>query len=111
VTLGDIIGSQGNTKTERVTHKYRAKSFITVTAEEMKTGAEKDVYFTIAGNLCQNSTLSDVSGSNLDKKDFLGKSDPFLEISRPSSSKPGKWYMVHRTETIKKTLDPQWYIR
>lgn len=49
VTLGDILGSQGNTKTERIHHKYRGKSFITVTAQELKSGAEKDVYFTISG--------------------------------------------------------------
>lgn len=34
-----------------------------------------------------------------------------MEISRPSTSKPGSWTLVHRTETIKKTLDPIWFRR
>jgi hypothetical protein len=42
----------------------------------------------------------------LDKKDFFGKSDPFLEISAMASD--GTWLLVHRTEVIKKTLDPRW---
>ncbi|XP_065064940.1 copine-3-like [Rhopilema esculentum] len=44
--------------------------------------------------------------NKLDKKDFLGKSDPFLEFSR--SSADGGFMLVHRTEVIKNTLDPVW---
>eukprot|EP00118_Oscarella_pearsei_P004773 m.20861 g.20861 ORF g.20861 m.20861 type:complete len:578 (+) comp28096_c0_seq4:2467-4200(+) len=47
-----------------------------------------------------------IGGSHLDKKDFLGKSDPYLEISRGSEG--GSFVLVHRTETIKNTLNPRW---
>lgn len=42
---------------------------ITVTAEELSEGRQDSVYFVI-------------SATNLDRKDFLGKCDPFLKISR-----------------------------
>jgi hypothetical protein len=45
-------------------------------------------------------------GAHLDKKDFFGKSDPFLVISRVLES--GTPVVVYRTEVIKKTLDPVW---
>nr|CAB3233424.1 copine-3 [Phallusia mammillata] len=45
-------------------------------------------------------------GTSLDKKDFFGKSDPYLEIHREGVD--GKWMMVHRTEVIKNTLNPTW---
>ncbi|GFS25336.1 copine-8 [Elysia marginata] len=42
----------------------------------------------------------------LDKKDLFGKSDPFLTFSR--SNEDGSYTVVHRTEVIKKTLNPTW---
>jgi len=47
-----------------------------------------------------------VSGTHLDKKDFLGKSDPYLEISKEGPD--GSWVLIHRTEVIKQNLDPIW---
>jgi len=47
-----------------------------------------------------------IAAKGLDKKDFFGKSDPFLRISR--SRGEGQWMTVHQTEEIKKTLDPIW---
>jgi hypothetical protein len=48
------------------------------------------------------------SGIGLDKKDFgpWGKSDPYLEIV----SQPGgvRSVVVHRTEVIRRTLNPVW---
>ncbi|WAR26496.1 CPNE8-like protein [Mya arenaria] len=38
-----------------------------------------------------------MKGSQLDKKDFFGKSDPYLDFT-----------VVHRTEVIKNTLNPTW---
>ena len=43
-----------------------------------------------------------------DKKDFLGKSDPYLVISRGNPD--GSWSTVHRTEVIKNTLTPTWRV-
>uniref|UniRef100_A0A915DAZ3 C2 domain-containing protein n=1 Tax=Ditylenchus dipsaci TaxID=166011 RepID=A0A915DAZ3_9BILA len=40
------------------------------------------------------------------QKDFFGKSDPFLEFYRILED--GSRQMVHRTEVIKKTVNPEW---
>jgi len=42
----------------------------------------------------------------LDKKDFLGKSDPYLDISR--ANEDGSFTLVDKTEVAKNTLDPLW---
>jgi len=42
----------------------------------------------------------------LDKKDFFGKSDPFVVISKSNES--GEYVVVHKTEVIKNTLNPVW---
>merc|ERR1719225_222062 len=42
----------------------------------------------------------------LDKKDFFGKSDPYLEVSR--STEAGQYAVVHRTEVVMNNLNPQW---
>jgi len=45
-------------------------------------------------------------GTKLDKKDFFGKSDPFVNIYRANEGK--EWTLVKRTEVIKNTLNPSW---
>uniref|UniRef100_A0A8D0ABR6 Copine 3 n=1 Tax=Sander lucioperca TaxID=283035 RepID=A0A8D0ABR6_SANLU len=47
----------------------------------------------------------EVAGRKLDKKDFFGKSDPFLEFYKPTET---GWQLAHRTEVIKNTLNPVW---
>ncbi|RXG67368.1 Synaptotagmin-3 [Armadillidium vulgare] len=47
-----------------------------------------------------------VAAKDLDKKDFLGKSDPFLVLSR--SLQDNVFVPVHKTEVIKKNLNPNW---
>ncbi|ESN89865.1 hypothetical protein HELRODRAFT_91316 [Helobdella robusta] len=42
----------------------------------------------------------------LDRKDFFGKSDPFLVISRVNEDQT--YTVVHKTEVIKQTLKPTW---
>ncbi|CAL8259959.1 unnamed protein product [Merluccius merluccius] len=71
--------------------KPAGKGTITITAQELSDN--------------RIITLS-LSGRKLDKKDFFGKSDPYLEFHKPGED--GKWMLVHRTEVIKKTLDPVW---
>jgi len=46
------------------------------------------------------------SAKKLDKMDFFGKSDPYMEISR--STECNQYVLVHRTEVIKSNLSPQW---
>ncbi|CAM9803231.1 unnamed protein product [Lampetra planeri] len=54
---------------------------------------------------CQFITLQ-LEGKSLDKKDWFGKSDPFLELYKQTSI--GKWKLVYRTEVHKNTLNPRW---
>ncbi|VDL81179.1 unnamed protein product [Nippostrongylus brasiliensis] len=46
------------------------------------------------------------SAKKLDKKDLFGKSDPFLNIYRVNDD--GSRMLAHRTDVIKKDLNPQW---
>lgn len=58
------------------------KGFIVLTAEEL--AALKD------------EVIIQFSGHKLDKKDFFGKSDPFLVIAKSQES--GDFSVVHKTE-------------
>jgi len=46
------------------------------------------------------------SAKGLDKKDFFGKSDPYLEIGR--STECSQYAIVHRSEVVKSNLSPSW---
>jgi hypothetical protein len=50
--------------------------------------------------------IKGIYGQHLDKKDFFGKSDPFLRISK--AREDNTFVSVHQTEVIKSTLDPRW---
>jgi len=50
--------------------------------------------------------LMDISGKDLEKKDVLGKSDPYFTISKKTSN--GKWLKVYQSTIIKNTLNPDW---
>uniref|UniRef100_A0A3Q3W508 C2 domain-containing protein n=1 Tax=Mola mola TaxID=94237 RepID=A0A3Q3W508_MOLML len=45
-------------------------------------------------------------GNKLDKKDFFGKSDPFLVFYR--SNEDSTFTICHKTEVVKNTLNPVW---
>uniref|UniRef100_A0A9J7Z6Y1 Copine VIII n=1 Tax=Cyprinus carpio carpio TaxID=630221 RepID=A0A9J7Z6Y1_CYPCA len=92
-TLGEVVGSQGS-RMERSLVGIPGKNCgtIIVKAEEL-------------GN-CRESVLMQFCGNKLDKKDFFGKSDPFLVFYR--SNKDGTFTICHKTEVVKNTLDPVW---
>ncbi|XP_058623112.1 copine-8 isoform X5 [Onychostoma macrolepis] len=92
-TLGELVGSQGS-RMERSLVGIPGKSCgtIIVKAEEL-------------GN-CRESVLMQFCGNKLDKKDFFGKSDPFLVFYR--SNEDGTFTICHKTEVVKNTLDPVW---
>ncbi|ELR17203.1 copine VIII, putative [Acanthamoeba castellanii str. Neff] len=98
VNLGDILGNKGGTLSRDLQnphHTSRKNGIIIIRAEEVNADA-------------QNSIVTfRFSGSHLDKKDFFGKSDPYLEIYRNNPA-DSQWVLVHKTEVIKKTLDPTW---
>ncbi|CAF98784.1 unnamed protein product, partial [Tetraodon nigroviridis] len=47
----------------------------------------------------------EVAARKLDKKDFFGKSDPFLEFYKRNET---GWQLAHRTEVVKNNLNPTW---
>ncbi|KAJ1521162.1 hypothetical protein ONE63_002857 [Megalurothrips usitatus] len=93
-SLGQII-SNGKVKLPLLKHEsstHSERGFIILMAEEL--AALKD------------EAVIQFSGHKLDKKDFFGKSDPFLVISKSQES--GDYSIVHKTEVIKCTLNPKW---
>ncbi|KAL8612435.1 hypothetical protein ACOMHN_008420 [Nucella lapillus] len=92
-TLGQIVSNSPFTKPLLYASGQRAgKGVITVRAEEVKEGI--------------GSVAMTFYAKKLDKKDFLGKSDPYLEVLRMTPD--GSWQMVHRTEVVKNNLNPRW---
>uniref|UniRef100_A0A915E6U7 Copine-3 n=1 Tax=Ditylenchus dipsaci TaxID=166011 RepID=A0A915E6U7_9BILA len=91
--LADIVAAPNGTINLQVRDASRQKGHLTVRADEVNEGQKETVYF-----VCH--------GRGLDKKDFFGKSDPFLEFYRIMPD--GSRQLVHRTEKIKKTLNPEW---
>ncbi|XP_014342529.1 copine-1 isoform X2 [Latimeria chalumnae] len=91
-TLGQIVSSKKITR-PLITKKGKpaGKGMITVAAEELKDN---------------RVIIIEVEARNLDKKDFLGKSDPFLELYKQNDD--GKWQLTYRSEVIKNNLNPCW---
>ncbi|KAL7398177.1 hypothetical protein ABVT39_005618 [Epinephelus coioides] len=92
-TLGEIIGSTGG-RLERVLSGIPGKKcgVIIFTAEELSN--------------CRDIATMQLCANKLDKKDFFGKSDPFLVFYR--SNEDGTFTICHKTEVIKNTLNPVW---
>ncbi|XP_037540468.1 copine-9 [Nematolebias whitei] len=92
-TLGEIIGSTGG-RLERTLSGIPGKKcgLIILTAEELSN--------------CRDIATMQLCANKLDKKDFFGKSDPFLVFYR--SNEDGTFTICHKTEVIKNTLNPVW---
>ncbi|XP_060775468.1 copine-9-like [Neoarius graeffei] len=92
-TLGEIIGSTGS-RMERTLSGIPGKKCGTIilTAEELSN--------------CRDIATMQLCANKLDKKDFFGKSDPFLVFYR--SNEDGTFTICHKTEVIKNTLNPVW---
>jgi len=97
-SLGEVVSASARGFTKHLIGAGRSaqnkRQTIIVTAEEVISN--KEVLFLHFG------------ASGLDAKDFfgLGKSDPFLTISR--SGEYQNFTVVHRTEVIKRNLNPKW---
>ncbi|XP_072306590.1 copine-3-like isoform X1 [Eucyclogobius newberryi] len=90
-TLGQIVSSRKFTKPLLLRDKRPAgRGTITICAEERTDNRVVDF---------------EISARNLDKKDFFGKSDPFLEFYRETET---GWQLAHRTEVVKHNLNPVW---
>ena len=96
-TLGQIISS-GSVKLplspSEKTPGDGSLGYLILTAEELST--------------LKDNILLQFTGQNLDKKDWFGKSDPFLVIHKSTES--NIYSVVHKTEVIKCTLNPKWKI-
>ncbi|XP_068197482.1 copine-9-like [Antennarius striatus] len=92
-TLGEIIGSTGG-RMERTLSGIPGKKcgVIIFAAEELSN--------------CRDIATMQLCANKLDKKDFFGKSDPFLVFFR--SNEDGTFTICHKTEVIKNTLNPVW---
>nr|XP_057941711.1 copine-5-like isoform X3 [Doryrhamphus excisus] len=92
-TLGEIVGSPAS-RLEKPLGGIPGKKCgnIILSAEEL--GNSRD-YTTM--QFCANK---------LDKKDFFGKSDPFMVFYR--SNEDGTFTICHKTEVVKNTLNPVW---
>uniref|UniRef100_A0A673XG72 Copine Vb n=1 Tax=Salmo trutta TaxID=8032 RepID=A0A673XG72_SALTR len=53
-----------------------------------------------------DSATMQFCANKLDKKDFFGKSDPFIVFYR--SNEDGTFTICHKTEVVKNTLNPVW---
>ncbi|XP_056290365.1 copine-3-like isoform X2 [Pseudoliparis swirei] len=90
-TLGQVVSSKKLTRPLVMKNKKPAgKGTIAISAEERTDN--RVVEFEVAGR-------------KLDKKDFFGKSDPFLEFYKQAGT---GWQLAHRTEVVKNNLNPTW---
>jgi len=90
-TLGEVMGAQS--QGFKRTFTDGSKGSIEITGEEVLASRE-------------HLTFS-FSARKLDKMDwFFGKSDPYLEIYKITENNQN--ILVHRTEVVKKTLNPDW---
>ncbi|XP_034998530.2 copine-3-like isoform X1 [Hippoglossus stenolepis] len=90
-TLGQVVSSKKITRPLVMKNKSPAgKGTITISGEERTDN--RVVEFEMAAR-------------KLDKKDFFGKSDPFLEFFKQTET---GWQLAHRTEVVKKNLNPTW---
>ncbi|XP_072026365.1 copine-8-like isoform X2 [Amphiura filiformis] len=91
-TLGEILGSANNKLEKSLTGSSKDCGKIILSAEEVSD--------------CKDLATMHFRGHKLDKKDFLGKSDPFLVFYR--CNEDASFTICHKSEVIKNTLDPQW---
>jgi len=95
ISLGSMMGEHCGAVTKPLTDRRNGKltSSISFLAEEM--------------NENKDSVIMQFRGSKLDKKDFLGSSDPFLIVYRQAIEN-NQYMAVHKTEVIKNNLNPLW---
>ncbi|KAL7986272.1 hypothetical protein Chor_011438, partial [Crotalus horridus] len=93
VALGEIIGSQRGRLERNLTGVPGKKcGTLVLSAEELSN--------------CRDIVTMQLCANKLDKKDFFGKSDPFLVFYR--SNEDGTFTICHKTEVVKNNLNPVW---
>uniref|UniRef100_A0A1I7ZVG1 Copine-3 n=1 Tax=Steinernema glaseri TaxID=37863 RepID=A0A1I7ZVG1_9BILA len=97
-TVGDIVGAQASTKFMKLVNNRHTGPY--TKWGELKIVAEE------ADDAVKEVAMVTCHGVKLDKKDFFGKSDPFLKFYRIAEG--NSKILVHQTEVIKRNLNPKW---
>jgi hypothetical protein len=94
--IGDLVAAPGQTLHLQLLNKKGkvAKKDCLVTIRGEETSASKDLI------------KLTMRAEKLDKKDFFGKSDPYLEFYRLRED--NSWIMTHKTEVVMNNLNPTW---
>jgi len=92
-SLGQIVSTTGSCFTAKLRQSAtKEKGTIVLRAEEVDS--------------CRDLAVMTFNARNLDKKDFFGKSDPFLVFLR--CNEDNRFTVCAKTEVIKNTLNPNW---
>uniref|UniRef100_A0A669CX14 Copine Va n=1 Tax=Oreochromis niloticus TaxID=8128 RepID=A0A669CX14_ORENI len=105
-TLGEIVGSPASRLEKPLGH---IKAFqICVCFHSGIPGKKCGTIILSAEELgnCRDYATMQFCANKLDKKDFFGKSDPFMVFYR--SNEDGTFTICHKTEVVKNTLNPVW---
>uniref|UniRef100_A0A674K1X2 C2 domain-containing protein n=1 Tax=Terrapene triunguis TaxID=2587831 RepID=A0A674K1X2_9SAUR len=94
-TLGEIVGSAGS----------RLEKPLMMGAFTLHSRTGKPTPSRVCFSLQDVATMQ-FCANKLDKKDFFGKSDPFMVFYR--SNEDGTFTICHKTEVVKNTLNPVW---
>ncbi|XP_026533425.1 copine-8 isoform X1 [Notechis scutatus] len=114
-TLGEIVGSQGSRLEKPVISKLPWWNLVVKAKVADRSSLQKGIPGRKCGtiiltaeelNCCREAVLMQFCANKLDKKDFFGKSDPFLVFFR--SNEDGSFTICHKTEVVKNTLNPVW---
>ncbi|XP_057230342.1 copine-5-like isoform X9 [Malurus melanocephalus] len=112
-TLGEIVGSAGSRLEKPLTMgtaimQPRGRRPAPATSNGGIPGKKCGTIIVLAEELgnCRDVATLQFCANKLDKKDFFGKSDPFMVFYR--SNEDGTFTICHKTEVVRNTLNPIW---
>nr|XP_033774996.1 copine-5-like isoform X1 [Geotrypetes seraphini] len=112
-TLGEIVGSPGSRLEKPL--MMGAYTLHSRTGKPMPSVSNGGIPGKRCGSIiisaeelgnCRDVATMQFCANKLDKKDFFGKSDPFMVFYR--SNEDGTFTICHKTEVVKNTLNPVW---
>ncbi|KAM8795925.1 copine-5 [Eudromia elegans] len=112
-TLGEIVGSAGSRLEKPLTMgtasaPARGRKPAPALSNGGVHGKKCGTIILLAEELgnCRDVATLQFCANKLDKKDFFGKSDPFMVFYR--SNEDGTFTICHKTEVVRNTLNPVW---
>ncbi|XP_054146689.1 copine-5-like isoform X2 [Melozone crissalis] len=112
-TLGEIVGSAGSRLEKPLTMGTatmhpRGRRPAPAPSHGGIPGKKCGTIILLAEELgnCRDVATLQFCANKLDKKDFFGKSDPFMVFYR--SNEDGTFTICHKTEVVRNTLNPVW---